>query len=197
MSTTYAWPTTLPPAGCTLHLEPNLREFASPWTGSYDVIDLMGERWRMTVALPPRLRGASGALEAFFNRLRGINTVSAWHFGRERPAGTIAGSPTLSTGVAQGLQSLPITTTAYATVKAGDMLGVAGQLFQVAADATASAGGALTALTVNRVRTALSGSAAVTWYRPTATFRLASPAVPVQHLPAMVEGVEVGLIETW
>ena len=195
--TTYAWPTAFVPASCTLHLEPNLREFASPWTGSYSVVDLMGERWRMTVTLPPRLRRDSGALEGFFNRLRGVHLLTAWHFGRPTPSGTIAGSPVLSTGVAQGLQSLPITTTAFATVKAGDMLGVAGQLFQVAADATASAGGALTALTVNRARAALSGAAAVTWSKPTATFRLANPAVPVQHLPSLVEGVEIELIETW
>lgn len=196
--TTYSWPTAFAPSACTLHLEPNLREFVSPWTGGYDVIDLMGERWRMTVALPPRKRINSGAVEAFFNRLRGLHTVSAWHFARPYPTGTMRGSPLLSAGVAQGASTLLLKSAgASATLKAGDMLGLGGQWLQVAADATADGSGNMTVYTVNRVRTAASTDAAVAWDKPLGTFRLASPRVAVTHLPVIAEGLELELIETW
>jgi len=194
----YAWPTDLQPSGCSLFLEPNVREFINPWTGAYDVVDLMGERWHMTVTLPVRRRSQAGAIEAYFNRLRGVHTATAWYFSRPAPIGTMRGTPILSAQAAQGVQSLSVSGAgAYGTVKAGDMLGLAGQWLQVAADATASAGGAITILTANRVRATVSSSTAVVWDKPTATFRLASPRVPVAHLPGYSDSLDVELIETW
>lgn len=365
---TYDWPSNLEPAACSLVLEPNVREFASPYTGSYEVVDLIGERWRMALELPPMLRATAAAHEAYFNRLRGINTIRALHFDRPEPLGTARGSMTLSATAAQGATSLSITgavatpnlmtgssfeidtdangradswlsytagstgtvtfsrsttspphgsyyqqieasalgatvsddaglqrniqvspgqrytlaaslrlesgaptvlleldyldinnlfieggstaaaasgswarfshsstapanaatvkvyiymrsgggalcrlgvdavqleptaTTStfagYPTLLAGDMLGCSGQLFQVAADTTLSDAGAGSVPIVNRVRTAISSGTALTWQRPTATFRVAAPP-RAWHSGGHVQFGELDLIETW
>lgn len=105
---TYDWPASLEPAACTLMLEPNVREFISPYTGAYEVVDLVGERWRMQLSFPDALRATAAAQEAFLNRLRGIHLVRAPYFDRPEPLGTLRGSPVLSASAAQGATSLSI-----------------------------------------------------------------------------------------
>lgn len=104
--TTYTWPTAMQPGSCTLQLEPNVREFVSPYSGSHDAVDLMGERWRLVLDLPPRFRNQGGAVEALFNKLRGVHKLSLPYFARPTPAGTLRGSPLLNASVAQGASSL-------------------------------------------------------------------------------------------
>lgn len=106
---TYDWPSGLEPAACALVLEPNVREFISPFTGTYEVLDLIGERWRLSLSFPPSLRATAAAHEAYFNKLRGIHTVRALHFDRPEPLGTARGTITLSSSAAQGASSLAIT----------------------------------------------------------------------------------------
>lgn len=106
---TYDWPASLEPAACTLMLEPNVREFISPYTGSYEVVDLIGERWRMQLSFADALRATAAAQEAFLNRLRGIHLVRAPYFDRPEPLGTMRGSPVLSASAAQGATSLALT----------------------------------------------------------------------------------------
>lgn len=66
----------------------------------------MGERWRLVLELPPRFRSQGGALEALFNRLRGVHKLSLPYFARARPGGTLRGAPLLSADVAQGATTL-------------------------------------------------------------------------------------------
>lgn len=106
---TYDWPASLEPAACTLMLEPNVREFISPYTGSYEVVDLIGERWRMQLSFADALRATAAAQEAFLNRLRGIHLVRAPYFDRPEPLGTMRGTVTLSASAAQGATSLALT----------------------------------------------------------------------------------------
>jgi hypothetical protein len=196
--TTYAWPSGggWLPSMCSITLKPNTREFESQYSGAYQGVDLMGERFVMSLRLPAVARRDAGAREAFFNRLRGVHFVSTWHFARPQPLGTQRGAPTLSADVAQGATSLPMSNlTTSATWLAGDMLGIGGQLFQVAADVTVS-GTTATVTVVNRARAALSNGAAVTWDRPTAEWRLTAPVV-VSHVPGLVEPVDLDLVQVW
>ena len=189
----YDWPEAFTPSGVSLSLEPNVREFESPFTRSYQSVDLLGERFRMVVDLPPRYRRDSGVLEAFFNKLRGVNRIRAWHFARPEPVGTLRGSPTLGAAAAQGAASLVIAGTG--TLIAGDMIGAGGLLFQVSDDCSGS--GSIAVPLVNRARVALASGISVTWYRPTTTWRLADPRVPVSHAPLLAQAGQVELIETW
>lgn len=58
----------------------------------------------------------------------------------------------------------------YATLKAGDMLGLNGQLLQVANDVTGASDGTMTVDLVNRLRSSVSSGTSVTWNKPTAEF---------------------------
>ncbi len=194
--TTYAWPNWLRPSACTLSLQPNLRRFESPFSRAVQTVDLLGERWRMTVAVPPRMDVASGALEAFLHGLRGVHTVAAWHFAREVPTGTLRGAP-VATAVVQGDSSITLIAAPGATLRAGDLFGLGGMLFMTRDDAVAGADGRLYVNTVNRARRAVASGGAVTWYRPTATFRVLDDAVPISHLPGHADGLQLDLMETW
>ena len=351
---TFTWPEAIVPSAFSFALEPNVREFESPFTRSYQSVDLLGERWRATLVIPPRYRRDSGAVEALFNKLRGIHKLSLWHFGRPEPVGSLRGSPVTAGIVAQGASSLslsgctngnlvsnaqsfdsamwvktsagsgivpvvtpnvfaapdgtftadqvvfdkgtlagnstllgpnvvmapglpysfsvwvygnvggqtlqvsiagasaatfaivagvwqscavtytdatggtynarigttstsPATTrnadvllwgarfeqaatpTPYVTpsLRAGDLVGAGGMLFQASDDCAANDAGALTVPLVNRPRSAIASGSAVTWFRPTSAFRLADPRVPVLHSPVIAESVQLDLIESW
>lgn len=181
--------------GFSLRLAATQRAFSSPDSGSEQVVDRLNDRWYATVSLPPRVTSESGALEAFIASLRGMtNTVQLFHFGRKYPLGTMRGSPTCSAASA-GASSVSITTTAGATLKAGDMIGISGLLLQVSQDCVADGSGVLVTPLVNRLRKAILAGSSVTWDRPSAPFRLISQP-GVSHMPGfVVQGVSLDFVE--
>ena len=196
--TTLTWPATLKPRNCLLRMSTNQRVSGSPFGGSEQAVDLLNDRWLMSVGFGERRQVDGALLEAFANSFRGLtNVVGLWHFIRPAPRGTMRGTLTLSGAVAQGASALVVTGgggQAGTTLKAGDMLGVASLLFQVQDDATANGSGVITVNVVNRVRTALSNGAAVTWDKPTALFRLVSSS-GVQYVPGRAEQVTLDFAE--
>jgi hypothetical protein len=195
MSSLGTWPAAFLPASCRFMVNTNQRVNASPGGGSEQVVDMLNDRWLISLTLPRELNANAAAVEAFLNSFRGqVNTINLWHFARSAPRGTMRGAPTLSANVEQGADSLPITTEAGATLKAGDMLGVGGLLIMVKSDCTADGGGALVAPIVNRVRTALASGAVVTWDKPTVACRLLSHS-GVSYSAAISEEVSMSLGE--
>jgi hypothetical protein len=174
-------------------------QFKSPFNGTLQSVEFVAERWTLSVTLPPRMRDDSGAVEAFFMRLRGgVNRVKAWHFSRPAPKGTMRGSPTLSAGVSRGGTSLPITGgTASSTLKAGDMLAVGGQLFMVAENVSLNGSGAGTVPVVHRVRATINSGAAVTWDKPTAEFVMPAWMASFVHNVDALENVSLDFEEVW
>lgn len=202
MSTIYSWP-----AGRNWVLrdfmlvpEFNQRAHSSPFGGSEQVVDLLNERWHATGTLPPCSKALAPEREAFFNKLRGMdNRVYLWHMGpgRSAPRGTMRGSPVVAAGgVAQGAQTINITTSAGATVLAGDMIGLAGQLLMAAQDCTANGAGAMAFVSANKVRAAASAGAAITWDAPTAPFRCITQ-LGVNYVPGYAEAVALDFVEAW
>jgi hypothetical protein len=84
-----------------------------------------------------------------------------------------------------------------ATVKAGDMLGVGSQLFQVRTDAAANDAGLMTVQTVNRTRVSLTSGAAVVWDRPTATFAVQDQSSAFNFGPGAMGPSSFRLVETY
>ena len=161
-------------SSCVLKLNVSQRLSASPFGGSEQAIDLLNDRWLMSIQLPQNSYADSQAIEAFIGSMRGqINTVALPHFARPIPSGTARGTLTLSASAAQGASSIVVTgvSPTTGTLKAGDLLGVGSQLLMVASNCTAAAG-LITVPITNRLRAALSSGAAVTWNAPTAAFRL-------------------------
>ena len=196
--TVYAWPATWRVQDMEMALVPNNRAHSSPYTQSVQVIDLLGERWRLAFTLPVRTHAEGAAVEAYLARLLGMrHEVSLWHFARPVPRGTMRGTPTLASDATQGASSFAVTTTAGATLLAGDIFGLNGQLFMVAADAMADGAGAMTVTTVNRARAAISSGAGVTWDKPTANFRMTGDSVPVVYVPGVMSAVRLEFMESW
>jgi len=171
-----ALPSAFRPASCQLRMYTNQRVFASPFGGSEQSTDMLQERWLMDIELPESTPAQGAQIEAYLAAMRGqVNNSELYHFARSAPLGTARGTMLLSSAVSQGASSIAIDgiSPSTGTLLAGDLLGVGGQLLQVAADVTAS-GGAATVSLVNRVRAALADNAAVQWSAPTAPFRLLS-----------------------
>lgn len=187
-------PQSFVPSSVTLAQVTNQRLTASPFGGSEQAVDLLNDRWLMTLEIPGRYYGGAAAVEAFINALRGqTNTCMLYHFGRQRVRGTIAGALTLSAGASQGASAVSINATTGTTLLAGDLIGISGLLLMVAADAIASAG-VITVQLTNRLRKALLSGAAVTITRPSAEFRLASAPV-VRYVPGFTDGFTVDFAE--
>lgn len=177
MASLGTWPAALRPESFRLYMETNQIVNSSPQGGNEQAVDRLNDRWLASVTLPIRTHAESRALEAFLASFRGqVNWISLWHMGQwsGQPRGTMRGSRVLQAAASQGADELRITTDPGDTMLAGDMVGVGGLLFMAAADCAAGGGGTLVVPIVNRVRTAQTLGAAVTWDKPTAPFRLVS-----------------------
>lgn len=192
--TLLALPSTFRAESFSMQLLTNERAFASPYGGSEQVIDMLNDRWSITMTLPRGTQEDAARNEAFVNALRGMsNTCLLWHMKRRIPLGTMRGAPTAQAAAA-GAGGLVINTTAGATLVAGDMIGVAGLLCQVFEDATANGAGVMAVNLANRLRTAVGAGAAVTWDKPTAPFRKVS-APGFQYFTGYAEGASIDFVE--
>lgn len=181
-----------------MRLVPNNRAHSSPYTKSTQVIGLLGDRWWAQFEMPANSYLLAQRIESIITQLRGADgTMALWHLARPAPTGTMRGTPTLSGAVAQGAMSLPITTTAGATLIQGDMLGLAGQLVMVATDATANGAGAITVPITHPLRAAVSSGTAVVWDKPSVVFRQQGDeaASPVDYRRGRAEPVQFTFLE--
>ena len=196
--TVYAWPG-WPVKAFELRILPNTRVYTGPYTPVTQTLDFLGERWigrfDLVATNDPIM---IAAYEAFFDRLKGQqNQFSLSHLKLSAPQGTMRGTPTLLSSVAQLANTCTIATTAGATVRAGDMLGLGPtpQLCRVMADATADGSGHLAIEFQPRARIAWSSGASVVWSAPQANFMLKAPDVPVMWEPGFAQGPSIELIE--
>lgn len=223
---TYTWP-----GWCVNRFEmrvlPNTRVFTGPYTPAAQVLDLLGERWFVSLDTTPGVnQDAAGQREAFFDRLRGpVNKIALWNLRRPVPLGTLRdgaiasvvnaslapvtvvnassqpvtvryGSPMVNTSAVKGASTLTLFHVPGRTLKAGDMLGIGGQLVRVMADATFNGSGLATVEIFPRLRADKPVFTALTWDKPTANFMLQVSDVPVTHRPGMYEGSSIDLIES-
>lgn len=180
--TTYTWPNTrvFTAASAEWRLAPNVFSLPSQFSGHTQTVELPGARWMVRITFTPHNDADRALVEAFLAKVRGkANRIALWHPKRPVPLGTMRGSPVLAATEPRGETSLAITTTAGATLKAGDMLKVVDTLVMVTDDATADGAGAITVSVTPGLRAQVTAGAAVTWDRPTATFILdEAPWVP-------------------
>jgi hypothetical protein len=195
---TFVWPSAWCPQSVEMALVPNTRVHTSPYTQDVQVIDLIGERWRIAFTLPGGQHYKGAAIEAYFARLRGrSNRVALPNFLRMRPRGTLHGSPTLYSAVAKGAQSITLQTTPGATLLAGDTLGIGDQLLMIAEDAVANGSGLLFAYLSNRVRTAQSSGFPAVWDRPTIACVMTSDVAAISYDAEFLNPVQLEFMETW
>lgn len=172
-------------------------QHTSPFTRAVESVEFPGERWRVGLGMPTwRASNPKAALaEAFFGRLAGgSERVRLWHLRRPQPLGTLRGAPTLAAPAVRGDLQLLIATTG--SLRAGDLVGCGGQLFQCFADCAAVAG-VLTVPLVQRVRAGLGNGAAVTWDRPTALFVMPATASAAGYRPGQAAPMAADLVEVF
>ena len=195
---TFAWPHAWRPRQFEIGMHRATIQSRSPSTQNFHAVDLMGWRWLVSLQMNDELSDSAGAFEAFFNRLTGgVDDVALWHFNRPAPLGTMRGTPTLAAGAAQFADTLLIQTTAGATVKAGDMLGVSSHLLQTAEDATANGSGLLSVRLINRLRSSVATGAAVVWDKPTARFAVPEDRSRFGHVGGRMLGPAFDLEEVF
>lgn len=92
--TTYAWPFAVD--RFEMRILPNTRIFTGPYTPATQVLDLLGERWAISLGIPPTNDSTEAARrEAFFDRLKGpANWVSMGHQKITQPLGTFGAGVT-------------------------------------------------------------------------------------------------------
>lgn len=189
----YDWPAAWNVTHFELRIAPNTRTFVGPYTPATQVVDLLGERWKCVVHLAPAISVDEGAArEAFFDRLKGpAHQIRIWHRKRQAPLGTLRGSPSLGASAAQLANTVSIS--GSGTLKAGDHLGIGGQLVRVMADANVPGSVEIQP----RLRRAMSAGTTVVWDKPTCNVMLTSDGVPVVWSPGQVDGSTFEAIEVW
>jgi hypothetical protein len=137
----------------------------------------------------------------FLSKIRRAHRVLIPRFPQMEPAGTLRGSPTVTSTTAQGAVSIPVTTSvAGQTVLMGDELGlvtaIGTQVVTVTADATAS-GTALTVAFEPPLRASVAAGSAVTWNAPTPLFMLAGQEWSATFRAGEAETLAVDFVEVW
>lgn len=196
----YALPFSLPVSSFTFTNDSAQLMHGGDLGDSGQVVDQLKDRWMCSLAFPALARvsipqkARAAEIEAFFASLRGmVNTVPMHHRQRPVPLGTLRGTPTLAVAAAQFASQLTLSCATGATLLPGDMLGLAGCLYQVRA-ACAESGGQIVVPLANRVRVGASIAAAVVWDRPSIEMRRVSGGI-VTHGRGVVEVSPVDLVE--
>jgi hypothetical protein len=85
---TYAW--TFPVNRFEMRILPNTRVFTGPYTPTTQTLDLLGERWMISLDMPPTNDKIEAARrEAFFDRLKAsANLITIGHQVNSQPLGT-------------------------------------------------------------------------------------------------------------
>lgn len=161
---------------------------------------LPGARWVATLTFPNDVeQGLRPQLEALIVSLEGgANRLALPHFGRPVPNGTMRGTPTLVSAHSAGAKQLNLSNV-NGTVKAGDIIGVPGQILMVMSDASPTSG-SMTVQTRPALFSGYSSGTAVTWNKPTSLWiPKSSTAGPFPYRPGRsrpgfsVEFVESGV----
>lgn len=225
---TYDWPRDWCPNRFELTVQPNVLVFVGQYVPTVQTIDLMGERWMISLDLPPSTDEVKGrAKEAFFDRLRGpVHRIRMGNLKNPRPSGTqqgplsvnvvngallpvnvvnaslqpvtvVGGSAIVASPIAAGASTASVQGRAGRTYRAGDTIGLGGQLVRILTDATFDVNGLATIEFAPRMRAAVPQASVIAYDYPTAVFMVQSEKVPVTWMPGRHETISLELVETY
>jgi hypothetical protein len=125
------WPEALIPQTAQLALRKAGTQFSSPFNGTLQALDFIGERWVLSASLAQMSARNPRGVGAFCNTLAGgVERVRVWPFHTGGvPRGTLRGAPTISLEAARGNSSLTL-----ANAAAGSNL-LRGSSFEIDTDA--------------------------------------------------------------
>jgi hypothetical protein len=173
--TDYTWPASVSPASASLTWVDNTAVFPSPLSGTVRTESRPGGRWAMSLTVQ-NLRDVP-VIEAFLFRLNGAEHRAIIRDFAYKRQGAGGGSPVVAgagqTGYTLATSGWPNSTL---VLKAGDRIGVAGQMITVAEDATSNGSGNVTLQLAQELRTAPANGAAIEIDNPTARYILTNQA---------------------
>lgn len=188
-----AWPASATPFEFTLGRYTKVFRGTSAFGKSGQNIDTLNDRWKISCSIGIRDKEEGAELEAFINSLRsGAGVVRCHHFGRPTIRGVLTNATTTAT--AKGAQVLTFDCTAGDYLKAGDMLGVGDQLFEVALDSN-SVGTTINATVTLRSRKSVATGLLVQTSQPTGKFRLSNAASTSFGPGGVTMGVDLEFVE--
>ncbi len=172
---TLAFPASIRPVSVDWQLVFNTRSFPSPLSNDTQTRETPGARWVCSLSFEHLRRDEVAALEAFIVRLRGaVGRFTLWNHARETPRGVATGTPVVDGAANAGgtLATRGWTPSITNSLRAGDLIGVNGELKQVVTDANSDANGKVTLTIEPPLRATPADGATITTVKPTATFRL-------------------------
>lgn len=182
---TIDWPSTghFSPRTFTVGARVAKAAWSATFTGQRQSLSHLADRLYATLELRACTPVQGAEREAYLTDLVSAgHWVRLRHFLRAAPRGTLRGTPTVSTDAAAGARSFVLAGSAGATLLAGDVLGVAGQLLPVAyAGAVVGGGGTVSVPLQIPLRQALTAGASVGWSAPTGTFQLVPDSIDLTY----------------
>lgn len=188
-----SWPFSATPSEFTLARSTKVFRGTSVFGRSGQNLDFLNDRWTLSCTIDIRDKDEGAELEAFINSLRsGAGIVLCHHFARPEIAGVLTNPLTQALSI--GSQNLRINCAIGDYLKAGDMLGVGDQLFQVALDCTNTTGVLTVPITLRNRRAIAEGLTVIT-SRPTAKFRLSSAVAATFGPGGVIMSTSLELVE--
>lgn len=138
-----AWPAALIPNEVDWGIRTNTLAMTSPWTGGGTFYELQGARWECTTIFRNLPASLHRELLGLLDHLRGgVTTVALPLWMHEERQGGATGSMTVTADAHAKLIDVAGIGGTNPAFKRGDMVGIAGRLYRVTKDATATAGAA-------------------------------------------------------
>lgn len=161
--------------------------------------------WSAEFDIKPLRESEAGLWKAAFLKLGGqTNQLELWDVRRPVPLGTMRGTLTLSSNVAQGATVIPFSGgsgQANKTILQGDLFqvgtGVTQQVVMAVEDASSSGAGAISVTVSPPLRNAFTSGSSVIWDKPKTLFRRTDPNTNWYYEPLFARGFAMTLIEDW
>jgi hypothetical protein len=193
---TINWPTNIRIGGADYGIEFDV-QISVMRNGRVYTYGLPGGRWTASLRFEADFEDMTRPqIEALIVSLEGgAHRLSMPHFGRPTPNGTLRGSPTIAGTLLAGSKTINITS-ANGTLKAGDIIGVPGQIVMVTQDVAPFATN-LTAQVRPAIRSQHNSGTPIAWNRPTTLWiPRASTAGPFPFMPGGARpGFSIDLVE--
>ena len=171
----------------------------SPLTGYVQTVGLTGARWTASITYPTLSLADGAKMDAFIASLKGQqNRLALYNLARQDILGAGTGSPVVS---GAGQTGSSINTGGWGSnqvvLKAGDMIGIGGELKMVLADVTSNGSGAATITFEPALRASPSNGSAIDITKPTALFILTENEIRTRRLQDHFEGITLDFVEVF
>ena len=187
------------PASLQWGLAANTQAFTSPLSQASQTLELPGARWTAILNYPPLIDAETALLQAFVIALKGrANRVRMWNMARPNPRGNATGAPVVN-GAAQLGNTLTTSgwTPSTAVLKAGDFVGIGGELKMITADLSSNGSGLATLAFSPPLRASPTDSSAIVTTKPTALMRLDGDDQSWLTSPGLFTEYKLSLVESF